>query len=366
MSRSATFDPESSSRPARLLVRLPNWLGDIVMALPALRAVRARWPDAHLAAALPRAFAPLAEAAGGVDAVVPLVPARGWRDREAAGADTAALAAGRFDTVLLLTNSFGSAWLACRAGIPERWGYGGTLRSRLLTRAVPRPRRRAPAVRHHARYYARLVEALGCRVDAYRARIDVPTAWREAAVRQLAARGVGAADQVVAFAPGAAYGSAKRWPPPLVAEVIDRVARDLGAVPVIVGTPADRPTVEAIHAALAAAAHAARPARLVDLVGETDVPTLAGVIARARAFVSNDSGAMHLAAAAGTPVVAVFGPTDEHETAPLGPHVVVRSPVWCRPCLRRECPLDHRCMRTIQPADVYEAIASLTGGGRTA
>lgn len=350
----------------RLVVRLPNWLGDIVMAIPALRAVRARWPDAHLGVALPRVFAPLAEVVGGVDDVVPLVPARGWRDREAAAADTAALAAGRFDAALLLTNSFGSAWLARRAGIPERWGYGGILRSRLLTRAVPRPRRRAPGVRHHARYYARLVEALGCRVDTYRARIDVRAAWRDAALRQLAGRGVGVEDAIVAFAPGAAYGSAKRWPPPLVAAVIDRVARELGAVPVLVGTAADRPTAQAIHRALAARAPAGEPVRLVDLVGKTDVPTLAGVIVRARAFVSNDSGAMHLAAAAGTPVVAVFGPTDEHETAPLGPHVVVRSRVWCRPCLRRECPLDHRCMRTIEPAAVYRAIADLMARGRTA
>lgn len=365
MSTAVTFDARPLLPPKRLVVRLPNWLGDIVMALPALRAVRARWPDAHLAGALPRPFAPLAEAAGGFDAVVPLVPARGWRDREAAAADTAALAAGGFDAALLLTNSFGSAWLVRRAGIPERWGYGGTLRSRLLTRAVPRPRRRAPVVRHHAQYYARLVEALGCRVDLDLYRIAVPAAWRQAAVRRLASRGVSAEDEIVAFAPGAAYGCAKRWPPPLVAAVIDRVARDLGAVPVLVGTPADRPTAQAIQSVLAARPPAGEPIRVVDLVGETDVPTLAGVMAQARAFVSNDSGAMHLAAAAGTPVVAVFGPTDEHETAPLGPHVVVRSPVWCRPCLRRECPLDHRCMRTIDPADVYGAVAGLTATGRT-
>lgn len=356
---------DAPSPPMRLVVRLPNWLGDIVMALPALRAVRAHWPDAHLAVAVPRAFAPLADVAG-VDAVVPLVPARGWRDRQAAAADAAALAGGRFDAALLLTNSYGSAWLARRAGIPERWGYGGNLRSRLLTRAVPRPRRRARDVRHHARYYGRLVEALGCRVDAYQVRIDVPAAWRAAAARQLAARGVGEGDPIVAFAPGAAYGSAKRWPPALVAAVIARVARDLHVVPVLVGTPADRSTAQAIHAALAADTRlGVGCGRVVDLVGETDLPALAGVIARARAFVSNDSGAMHLSAAAGTPVVAVFGPTDEQETAPLGPHVIVRSQVWCRPCLRRECPLDHRCMRTIDPAAVYLAVANFVGGVRT-
>lgn len=353
------------SPPMRLVVRLPNWLGDIVMAMPALRAVRARWPDAHLAVAVPRAFAPLAGVAGGVDAVVSLVPARGWRDRQAAAADAAALAGGRFDAALLLTNSYGSAWLARRAGIPERWGYGGNLRSRLLTRAVPRPRRRARDVRHHARYYGRLVEAFGCRVDTYQVRIEVPAAWRDAAARQLAARGVGEGDPIVAFAPGASYGSAKRWPPALVAAVMARVARDLDVVPVVVGTPADRATAQAVHAALAADAPGIERGRVVDLVGETDLPALAGVIARARAFVSNDSGAMHLAAAAGTPVVAVFGPTDELETAPLGPHVIVRRQVWCRPCLRRECPLDHRCMRTIEPAEVYRAVADLVAGGRT-
>ena len=148
--------------------------------------------------------------------------------------------------------------------------------------------------------------------------------------------------QRVALAPGAAYGGAKRWPPQYFAELANDLAAD-GLRSVMIGGAADAQ----------AAADVRRGAALLDLVGRTDLPTLAGVLAQCRTLVTNDSGAMHLAAAAGVAVTAVFGPTRDRETRPLGDrHAVLTSPVWCRPCMLRECPLDHRCLRSIAPSTV--------------
>ena len=155
------------------------------------------------------------------------------------------------------------------------------------------------------------------------------------------------------MAPGAAYGRAKQWPP----ERFGRLARLLherhGAVSVLVGSRADRPAGDGIGP----------DAPVVDLIGQTDLPLLVGLMARCRAFVSNDSGAMHLAAAVGLPVTAIFGSTDERSTAPLAsgspsapPHEILTCDVWCRPCMLRECPIDHRCMTGIDAERVCMAI----------
>jgi len=364
----------------RIVVRTPNWLGDIVMALPAIAAVRAAHPDAHLALAAPAAFAPFCAAVPGVDAVVPLAGS-GIR---AIGAHAGALAAGAFDVAILFTNSFASALAASRAGIAERWGYDRDWRGRLLTRAIPvtprRPRGHpgpgatpapgpppprgtpgpgatpAPGPSssgpHHSAYYLRLVAALEMPpVASATVAVPVPAAGAGQAETLLAAAGVAAGTRLVGFAPGAAYGSAKRWPPERVAEAIARLVA-AGARAVLVGAAGDREIARAIQSALVPAA---RPS-VVDLVGATDVKTLMAVLARCDVVVANDSGAMHVASAVGRPVVAIFGPTDEHATAPLGPHTLVRHDVWCRPCLLRACPIDHRCLRGVAAADVAAAV----------
>jgi heptosyltransferase II len=343
----------------RVVVRAPNWLGDIVMAFPAIAAVRAAHPGAHLAVAAPAPFADVCAAVPGVDAVVPL---RGSGIR-AIGAHAEALAAGRFDLAILFTNSFASALATSRAGIAERWGYRRDLRGRLLTRAVPvhrRPRTTPESTpesswAHHSAYYLRLVASLGMPVDAPAgpvAPLAPSTAAVERAAALLADAGVPAEARLVGFAPGAAYGSAKRWPPERVAGAIAGVTRH-GVRAALFGAAADREIARAIQSALDPAVRAS----VVDLVGRTDVATLMAMLARCAVVVANDSGAMHVASAVGRPVVAIFGPTDERATAPMGPHTLVRHDVFCRPCLLRACPIDHRCLRRIDAADVVEAVA---------
>jgi heptosyltransferase-2 len=342
--------------PRRVVVAAPNWLGDAVMGLPAVRAVRAQVPAAHLAVAARPSVAALYAMVPEVDAVIPLSPraplwrVAAWRQ------DAARLAAERFDLAVLLPNSFMSAWTAARAAIPERWGYAADGRGRLLTRRVSRPR----GLPHQADYYLTLTAALGLPAVLRVAPIAVPPAARAAAAALLA--GVPARAFVV-LAPGAAYGRAKQWPPASFAALVLGLWRERGLAAVIVGAGGDAVASAELRDALAGLDGGGQAlGALVDLVGRTDLATLAAVLERAHAVVANDSGAMHLAGAVGAPVVAVFGATNEHHTAPLGarldspPPRLATHTVWCRPCMLRECPLGHMCMRGVSAAQVAALI----------
>jgi heptosyltransferase-2 len=320
----------------RFVVVAPNWLGDAVMALPAIADVRRGQPDASIAVAARPSVAPLFTLAPGVDEVVPLT------DGEPS------LLSGR-DAVLLLPNSFRSALMARRAGVPERWGYSTDWRGLLLTRGVPLP----PSGLHQIDYYQHLVRALGFPTGPDAPRIDISPALRETGAGVLQRAGWDGRAPVVALAPGAAFGSAKRWPSAAFADLAAGLAEE-GVTCVIVGATADRGTADEVVRAVRGRAS------LIDLVGQTDVPTLAGVLAACRVLVANDSGALHFAAALGVSVTAMFGPMDERLTAPrpstdrplLTGHrppavSVLTHPIWCRPCMLRECPLDHGCMKGI-------------------
>jgi heptosyltransferase II len=165
---------------------------------------------------------------------------------------------------------------------------------------------------------------------------------------------------IVVLAPGAAYGTAKRWVPVYVARLIDDLVAD-GHTCVLVGSRADAATTRHIRETV----QARHSAQVIDLAGQTSLEALAATLAVARGCVANDSGAMHLAGAVGTPLVALFGPTRERETAPLtrsgGRAEVLTHPVWCRPCMLRECPIDHRCMTRIPPQRVLLSVKRLLG-----
>jgi len=320
---------------AHIVVLAPNWLGDAVMALPALRDVREGSAGASIAVAARSAVAPLFRLVEGLEAVVPL------EDGSALG--------GRFDAALLLPNSFHAAFAAYRAGIPERWGYRGDCRGPLLTRAVARP-----AKGHQIDYYQHLTEALGFARGDAQPRIGLGTDARRRGTSALQAAGWNGRDPLVALAPGAAYGAAKRWPPEYFADLAAALAAD-GVAAAMVGSAADARTGAEIESAVAGRA------TVVNLIGRTDLETLCGVLTASRTLVTNDSGAMHVAVALGVPVTAVFGPTREAETGPRNPdplrpvHRVLVNDVWCRPCMERECPLDHRCMRGVSPRDVLDS-----------
>ncbi len=333
--------------PRRVVIRGPNWLGDLVMAAPALRAVQDAWPDAHVDVAVPVGLAPIVPMLAHRAGVLPLAAARGVRGvlRHAEQ-----VRAGAYDLALLLTNSFATALVMQRARVPERWGYRRDVRGRLLTRAIaPRAARRVTT--HHADYYAALVEALGLPRPALEVHATVPDDARGEAAGMLRERGWDGEAPLLACAPGAAYGTAKQWPAASVARVVEHWIADGGCV-ALVGAAADRRASADVTARLPEAMRS----RVADVTGCTSLMALAGVLATASRVLANDSGAMHVAAAVGTPTVAVFGPTREWATAPLGPHRILTHQVWCRPCMLRECPLDHRCMTGVPPSRVVEAL----------
>ena len=334
----------------RIVLRPPNWLGDAVLALPAMAAIREHFRSSHLTIAAAPSVAALfrEDTDAGPDRVIEL-PAP---TRDA----VAALEGEGFGLGILFPNSFRSAWQFWRARIPARWAYATSGRGLLLTRrSLPERRSGVP---HQSDYYRDLVRGLGIACDDTtlpRVRPRHPSVERATAL--LASHGVPHDTPLVGFAPGAAYGLAKQWPPQRMAELIARLGRHHGVVSVVFGAAHDRDAGRAIESWLRAHAPDMVP-RVVDLIGRTSLGSLIAALERVTAFVSNDSGAMHLAAALGRPVVSIFGPTDERATRPLGTHDVLTSHVLCRPCMLRDCPIDHRCMRRISVDAVYDAVTA--------
>ncbi len=332
------------------VVRLPSWLGDTVMAVPTIRALARAGADVTLW--------------GRADAVELLrrtaLPAPGLsfrRRRGAAGvADVVAgarrLAALHPDGVLLLPNAFEPALTALLARVPRRVGYRTDARGPLLTEAIPPPPPLEPL--HEGTRFARLLAA-----------IDVagpePEDCMLAAPPALLARGrrlVKGLDRPLLVVPGCANGPAKRWPPESFARLLDRAHQAWRATPVLVGGEQDRPVAERVLAACRAPC--------VDLTGRTDLLDLAAVSTACRAAVGNDTGAVHLAAALGCPTLVLFGPTDPARTRARGPRVgIVTSGVFCQPCLARDCPLDHRCMRELSVESAFAALEPLWHAGRS-
>jgi heptosyltransferase-2 len=334
----------------KLLVRATNWVGDAVMCIPALAAVRARWPQAQIAILARRWVAGLYHGQGLADRI--MVIERPGKHSGFAGVErlAAELRAERFDTALLLQNAFEAAWLARRAGIPERIGYARDGRGWLLTQPVPVPQP-GEIPPHEANYYLELLRRAGWlaqlpAIGEVPLRVEPAAVERaESTLREAGARG---GSLRVAFAPGAAYGSAKCWPTERYAALADRLIADADADVILFGAPAERAVCERIARSM--------KHRAVMLAGQTGIDELPALLARCRLFIGNDSGAMHVAAAVGLPVVAVFGPTDARGTAPLTRQfTLVQEPVSCSPCFLRHCPVDHRCMTRVDVDRVYAA-----------
>ncbi len=334
---------------SRIILFSPNWLGDAVMAVPCVEAIRAHVPSATLAVAARTHLAALYEMVAGVDEALRLERAGRFGGWFSALRDARRLREHRFDVAILLPNSFRSAWIARRAGIPERWGYATDARTKLLTRT-------SPPVRgvHQVEYYQRLLEGLGIAARSPSVRLNVPADARDWARGTLMACGWKPGDPLVGMAPGAAYGGAKQWPAERFAELAVELAQNAVRT-VLVGSAGDRAACDEI-------ARIAPGGAAINLCGQTNLRQLAAVVAECRTFVSNDSGAMHLAAAVGVPVVAIFGSTNEKETAPLPirpaagdpgsairmEHAIVATDIACRPCMLRECPIEnHPCMTGI-------------------
>lgn len=324
----------------RLLVHLPNWLGDALMARPALHAVRATWPAARITAIAPPGLLALL----GEERIFDLGVAYDAATR--AGAAAAARAA-RPDAALVLPPSFSSAWLAWRSGARTRVGFAGEGRSLLLTRA---PERASRGDRHLSREYLDLAAELGAtEPPAPPGRMALPAAALAQADAALAAVGMAHDARIALLGPGALYGPAKRWAAGRFA-ALGRTLAERGFAVLACGTGAEREACEEV--AIACGGHS--------LAGATSLAAQAGVCARAALAVCNDSGLAHLAAACGAPTIALFGSTSSAWTAPLGARVrVVQHAPVCAPCFQRTCRIGYRCLEGIEVSRVARACEAL-------
>ncbi|MHB8770704.1 MAG: lipopolysaccharide heptosyltransferase II [Syntrophales bacterium] len=336
----------------RLLIRGTNWIGDVVMTLPAVAAVRKRWPGARISVLAKPWVAEVYRLSPDVDEIVPFaepgrhagIPGK-WRL-------AAELRRCRFDCALLLQNAIEAAILAVLAGIPLRAGYNSDGRGALLTHSVRRTRQVRSV--HQIDYYLAMVGALGCPATDRRVRLVPGAEYAPLAEGLFARTGLDRSRPLIGIAPGAAYGPAKKWFPDRFAAVADRLIDATGGQAVLFGSAGDRESTTAV----------ARSARhpLTDIAGTTDLREALALIARCSLFLSNDSGLMHIAGALGIPTLALFGSTNPAATSPAGERsVVIHHPVECGPCLKPVCPTDFRCMEAITVDEVYAAAIKLLG-----
>jgi ADP-heptose:LPS heptosyltransferase len=327
--------------PRRIVCFHLNQIGDLIFSLPALYNLRARYPGAHIAGITRPSCRDLLLLSGLVDEVIE-------RDD---GSFAGAVGLGRqikrdsFDLVLLFSTS-PSAWVAAHASrIRVKAGFRHCVGALGFQYRVPWSP--PPSTENNLR----LVEAIGCPLEKkdYVGLVRPGEIESSAAAALLARAGVGDGERIAVISPGASKGrDLKRWPDKTCAQAADALRDQFGLTPVIVGMRGDADGITALS----------RRAR--DITGQTSLPVLAGVLARSSLFVGTDSGVMHLAGAVGTPVVALFGPSDFRATGPQGEnHRIVHLDLPCRPCMANECTIGRPCMEDITRDMVLDAVRDL-------
>lgn len=356
------------STPDRILVILPSWVGDVVMATPTLRALRAGYPHARITWLMRRYLKPLVRGCPWADRLLTFRP-----DRDSPVRLGMKLRAGRFDLAMLLPNAFKSALIARLSGAGRIVGYARDGRSLLLTDRLAVPNRVGGKLVPYPTldYYLHLVEHLGISVgttNAARAmQLFVTDAERAEAIAVLRRAGVDVSldrparagrPPLVLLNPGANYGAAKIWKLDRFAQLADRLHETLGATVLISTAPKERKIADELFS------HARH--KHVDLgLSRPTLGSLKEIIRRCDLMITNDTGPRHMAAALDVPVVTIFGPTHtDWTTIPFEPERIVRIDVDCGPCQRKVCPLDHRCMTGISVDTVHAAALELLGKRR--
>jgi heptosyltransferase-2 len=333
-----------------ILIRGTNWIGDAVMTLPAVRAIRNTFPGARLSVLAKPWVAEIFKLCKDVDEVIVFRspgPHSGITGKLKLAKE---LKAGQFDTAILLQNAIEAAIITWLAGIPVRAGYNSDGRGLLLTHSV----QRTAAVRrvHQIQYYLEMVKSLGCLPAEANVHLHPGKEYENLSEKILREYGIRREGIIVGLAPGAAYGPAKRWLPERFAAAGDRLIEDLSAQVVLFGSNEDRKSADLVQQ------HANH--RFINLSGKTNLKDAIAVISRCSLFISNDSGLMHVAGALNIPTVAIFGSTNPVTTSPVGERsVVIYKGASCSPCLKETCPTDFRCMEMISVEEVCETAKGL-------
>ena len=320
-------------KPFRILIRSSNWLGDAVMSVPAVRAIKNGRPDAHVTILAPEKIAPMWKLISEVDEILSLP------NKSLFSAARLIERQPRFEAAILFPNSLRVALEAW--GIPRKAGYRGHARSWLLNQIVREPRRPGPP-EHHATRFLRIADDCGADVDLVHDATPV-----------LSQTSNNKNQKLLGLCPGAEYGPAKRWLPERFAQAAVTISAQSNAKWILFGTDKDKVAGDTISTALGE--------NCVNRIGQTTLGQLIEELRGCHALLTNDTGTMHLAKLLGVPVVAIFGSTEPALTGPFGHgHAILRHHVECSPCFLRECPIDFRCMKEITVQEVVNAVMSIS------
>ncbi len=331
--------------PKSILVRMPNWVGDLVMATPLLTDLREAFPQASITAMCRTPLCELLEEDAAIDELFcftkPVNDFSRRQERDIIGK----IRSGKYDIGILTTNSFSSAWWFWQGSVKRRIGYAGHFRRWLLNKPLALSKEKE----HQVNRYKQLLAPLGITQSKTAPRLYVTEKEVDVSKELLYQRGYVRGAKLIGVNPGASYGSAKCWPLERFRSLAKALLEKTDAYVVFFGDANQTQLVKQIVQGL--------PARVMDLSGITSLRELACIIKDCNVLVTNDSGPMHIAAAFRTPLVALFGSTDDAVTGPYASSgVVINKRVHCAPCFNRVCPIDFRCMEQIGVAEVLEQV----------
>ncbi len=336
--------------PKKILVRLPNWVGDVVMATPALRALGAAHPEAEIVAEGRPYSRPLVEDLPYVTRFLP-DPGKGIRKTEER---IRQLRAERFDWAVLCPDSQRAAYGAWRAGIPVRIGYSRDfVRDVLTTHRLRHPK--TPDGKRLAfsmiERYLRITRMLGCADQGTVMDLPVRDTWRTEVAEILAGIGVAPTERLCVVICGASFGSSKMWPAEHFGAACDGIQRELGLTPLVSHAPGEEDVAAAVRSSAKTPVH---------VLAGLHLGLLAALLERTTLCLTNDTGPRSMAVALGIPTVVLIGPTSNgHTDHHLERQRVLREQVDCAPCQLKVCPIDHRCMTRLAPERAVAAAKEL-------
>lgn len=339
-----------SQIPSNILVRMPNWIGDAVMATPILADLRNHWKNSKITAMCQTPIGSVLQHDPNIDDIYNFNRPSGWIHRLHRSDIVESLQEGKYDLGVLLTNSFSSAWWFMRGKVKNRLGFADGLRTLLLDKSVPFPENKE--TQHQVITYKMLLEPLGIPVSSTPPKIYVSAQEMDEAYQFLSLLKIDPQKHIiVGINPGAAYGSAKCWPPERYEGVTRKLLENPNIFVLYFGDDSGASLINQICKDL--------PPRVINLAGRTTIRELIALINCCSVFLTNDSGPMHIAAALGVRLLALFGSTNEVKTGPYPEGKVIHKHVECSPCYKRVCPIDFRCMKRISVDEVYEELKGL-------
>ena len=340
----------------KILIRATNWIGDAVMTVPAVQAIRKSYPEAHISLLAKPWVSEIFQENPDIDETILYEESHDSIIGKFRLASK--LRKEKFDKAILLQNAFDAALIARLAGIPERIAYKRDGRGFLLTDAIPV--NEEVQAQHQVYYYLDLLKSIGLQAGDPQPYIFLSDDERQWARDFLRPHFAEENSPLIGINPGATYGSAKRWPAERFAAVISSIIKELKGRVVVFGSEKETDIAEEILNNLGTP-DPKLLSQILNMSGKTSLRELAAMIAECDVFVTNDSGPMHMAAALHVPVAAIFGSTDWKATGPFGEgHKIITKNVPCSPCMKRECPEEHlKCMTEIGADEVFDAVKEI-------